>query len=236
MQKKAVSKKNGLPIIVSVGGSLIVPDGIDTHFLSTFKDIIVKHIKRGHRFIIISGGGKTARNYQDAVRAVTSLTIEDVDWIGIHSTRLNAHLMRSIFHTYSHPRVIKNPHEDLLFREKILVAGGWKPGFSTDYDAVLLARNIGAKKIINLSNIDYVYNKDPRKYKNAIPLPTLTWGEFRKLIPKKWSPGLSSPFDPVASKLAQELGIEVAIVNGQKIHELDNYLSGKKFMGTKISD
>src|SRR3989344_5917876 len=195
MTKKTGNENRSLPIIISVGGSLIVPGSIDTVFLSNFKKIIEKHIKNGFRFVIITGGGKTARHYQDAVREVTSLTSEDVDWIGIHSTRLNAHLMRSIFHEHAHPRMIKNPHEDVYFKEKILVVGGWKPGFSTDYDAVLIARNLGAKKLINLSNIDYVYDKDPKKHPDAKPLHEISWKEFRKLIPKEWSPRLSSPFD-----------------------------------------
>lgn len=235
MPIKQKSKKKDLPIIISVGGSLIVPDAIDIHFLSTFKEIIEKNIKKGMRFVIISGGGRTARNYQEAAHKVTPLDEEDMDWLGIHSTRLNGHLLRTIFYEHSHPRMITDPHEDVLFTEKILVASGWKPGFSTDYDAVLLARNIGAQQIINLSNIDYVFDKDPRKFKDAKALPTISWEEFRKLIPRKWSPGLSSPFDPVASKLAEELGMEVTILNGKNIAQLDNYLSGKAFAGTKIS-
>lgn len=232
---KQKSKKKDLPIIISVGGSLIVPDAIDIHFLSIFKEIIEKNIKKGKRFVIISGGGRTARNYQEAAHKVTPLDEDDMDWLGIHSTRLNGHLLRTIFYKHSHPRMITDPHEDVLFTEDILVASGWKPGFSTDYDAVLLARNIGAHQIINLSNIDYVFDKDPRKHKDAKALPTVSWEEFRKLIPRKWSPGLSSPFDPVASKLAEELGMEVTILNGKNIAQLDNYLSGKDFVGTKIS-
>lgn len=224
-----------LPIIISVGGSLIVPQNIDTHFLRDFKKIIEKHIKNGKRFVIISGGGKTARNYQVAAHEVTPLLDEDIDWLGIHSTRLNGHLLRTIFYKYAHPRMISDLNENLHFAEKILIAAGWKPGWSTDYVAVLLARNIGAREIVNLSNIDYVFDKDPMKHKDAKALPSVTWEKFRKIIPKKWSPGLSSPFDPVASKLAEELRMEVTILNGKKIKELDNYLSGKKFFGTKIT-
>ena len=48
-------------IVMSVGGSLIVPDAIDTNFLSSLKALIEKETAQGRRFIIITGGGKTSR-------------------------------------------------------------------------------------------------------------------------------------------------------------------------------
>ena len=63
----------------------------------------------------------------------------------------------------------------------------------------------------------------------------ISWKEYRELIPKEWNPGLSSPFDPIASKMAEEAGIEVVIMNGKPIDNLANYLKGEKFLGTIIS-
>ncbi len=221
-------------VIISLGGSLIVPDEIDINFLKEFKKIILKHVNRGRRFVIITGGGKTCRKYQAAANSVTKLTLEDMDWLGIHVTRLNAHLLRSIFHKEAHPRIIKNPTENIHFNEKILIAAGWKPGCSTDYDAVLFAKNLGIKKLANLSNIDYAYDKDPKKFKDATPISDIKWKEFRKILPKKWDPGLNSPFDPIASKVAQKLDMEVAILNGKNLENFEKYLDGKTFIGTKI--
>ena len=116
-----------------------------------------------------------------------------------------------------------------------MVAAGWKPGWSTDYIAVLLAKRFKARKLVNLSNIDYVYTADPRTNPEAKKTEYIKWSEFRKIIPKKWNPGLSSPFDPVASKEAEKIGLEVAIINGKKLGELDNFLNDKKFVGTLIA-
>ncbi len=222
-------------IVVSVGGSLIVPDQIDTDFLSRFKALILEKVQRGFTFTIITGGGKTARRYQDAANAVTPLSPQDLDWIGIHSTRLNGQLLRNIFVGYAHPQVVKNPTIDVESEEPITIAAGWQPGFSTDYDAVLIAKNLGARRLVNLSNIDYVYTADPKKDPNAKKIEKISWPEFRTLIPKDWDPGLSSPFDPVAAKEAETLGLEVAIINGAKLGEFSNYLDGKPFVGTVIS-
>lgn len=226
--------KNNSTIVVSVGGSLIVPDNIDEKFLKNLKKTILNYIKKGFKFVIIAGGGKTARNYQKAASSVTNLTKEDIDWIGIHSTRLNAHLLRSIFYKEAHPVIIKDHSNVKNFKEKITIAAGWKPGCSTDYDAVLIAEKLKAKKLVNLSNINYVFNKDPNKYKDAKPIKEIKWEEFRKMIPKKWDPGLSSPFDPIASKKAHKLEMEVAIMNGGDMDNFGKYLDNKDFAGTRI--
>ncbi len=222
-------------VIVSVGGSLIVPDGIDADFLTRFKALILEKVQRGFTFSIITGGGKTARRYQDTAGAITPLSQHDLDWLGIHATRLNAQLLRNIFAGYALQQIIRNPTIDIEANDPIVIAAGWQPGFSTDYDAVLMAKNLGATRLVNLSNIDYVYNKDPKKNTDAKKIEKISWAEFRKLIPATWDPGLSSPFDPVAAKEAESLGLEVAIINGAHLKEFSNYLDGIPFAGTVIS-
>lgn len=222
-------------IVVSVGGSLIVPDQIDTDFLSRFKKLILEKVQAGFEFTIIAGGGKTARRYQSAANEVTPLTRQDLDWIGIHSTRLNAQLLRNIFVGYAHPQVVKNPMIEVDADEPIIIAAGWQPGCSTDYVAVLMAKMQGARRMANLSNIDYVYDKDPRAHQDAKKLERLSWSEFRTLIPSEWDPGLSAPFDPVAAKEAEALGLEVAIMNGRDLTAFAHYLDGEPFTGSVIS-
>ena len=220
--------------VISLGGSLVVPNEINIKFLSLFKNIIEKKIKENKKFIIIVGGGKTARNYQNAAKALTKVSNEDLDWLGIHATRINAHLLLTIFRKYAYFRIIKNPKEKINFKEKILIAAGWKPGFSTDYDAVLLAKTYGSDTIINLTNVDYVYDKDPNKFKDAKPFKEISWKDYLKLIEQKWIPGMSAPFDPIASKLAQKFKFKVIILNGRKLKNLENYLTNKTFKGTII--
>lgn len=224
-------------IVMSVGGSLIVPDQIAVDFLNKLKIFIDRETANGRRFVIIAGGGRTARNYQDAAASVTELTAEDLDWMGIHATRLNGHLLRTIFRDTAYPIVITNPDEvlDAPTEEKLIIAAGYRPGCSTDLRAIQIAERVHAKKIINLSNIDYVYTADPRTNPEAKKIETISWTEFRALIPSEWDPGLSSPFDPVAAKEAHNKGIEVAIINGNQPDELKNYLEGKEFVGTLIS-
>lgn len=222
---------------MSVGGSLIVPDAIDTAFVTELKKLLEHQIAtRGRRFIVIAGGGRTARRYQDAAREVAELTSDDLDWLGVHSTRLNGHLLRTVFHDLAHPVMITNPDEMLDIPETtpLVIAAGYRPGSSTDFRAIQIADRVGARKVINLSNIDYVYTADPRKDENAEKIEDITWSDFRKLIPDEWDPGLSSPFDPVAAREAERLNIEIAILNGAHLAELENYLDNQPFVGTRI--
>ncbi len=138
-------------VVISVGGSLIAPpSGIDTGFIKKFKALIEKQVSRGFRFVIITGGGATARNYQEAGRKVGQVTTDDLDWLGIHSTRLNGHLLRSLFRKDAYPALVKNPKAKISTSKPIIIAAGSKPGWSTDYVATSLAKNIGAKRIVNL--------------------------------------------------------------------------------------
>lgn len=230
--------QNGKKIIViSLGGSLIVPKHIDWKFLKKFRELIIGQIKKNKKFILITGGGYACREYQQAAMNVVNLTKDDRDWLGIHTTRLNAHLIRTIFREYAHPVINTNPHalEDFYnFNGSVMVAAGWRPGFSTDFDAVTLGKYFGAKQVVNLSNIDYAYDKDPKKFPDAKKIKEISWSDFRKIVGDEWDPGMNVPFDPVASKMADESGMEVVIMNGKKLKNLENYLEGKKFNGTVI--
>lgn len=223
-------------IVMSVGGSLIVPDAIDTTFLANLKSFIEAQTANGRHFIIIAGGGKTARRYQDAAAQISDLSSDDLDWLGLHATRLNGHLLRTIFRDIAHPHMITNPDEvlDIRSNEPVIIAAGYRPGSSTDLRAIQIAERINAVKVINLSNTDYVYTDNPKTNPDAEKIEDITWPEFRKLIPEDWGPGLSSPFDPVAAKEAEHLGIEVAQINGAHLAEVVKYLNAEPFIGTKI--
>jgi len=234
--KTKLKKETKSPIVISVGGSLLVPDAIDSNFLSSLKSLVEEGVKNGNRFVIVCGGGKTARRYQDAGKLVSKLRTADVDWLGIHATRLNAQLVKSIFLPKVEEVIVNDPFDKKIkFTKPILIAAGWKPGFSTDFDAVCLAKRYKAKKLINLSNIDYVYTADPRTNPTATKIEKISWKEFRRLIPKKWDPGLSSPFDPIASKEAEKNGLSVAIINGDKLDAISKFINGEEFIGTLIS-
>ena len=221
-------------IVISLGGSLIVPNDIDFAFLIKFTEAIRAYVEKGYKFVIITGGGHTARNYIDATKKIITPSDDALDWIGIAATRMNAELVRVSFEDNAYGSIIMDPDNIPNTDKHIMIGAGWKPGNSSDLAAVHTAKSIGARKVINLSNIDYVYDKDPHKFGDAVKIEESTWTDFRSLLPTKWNPGLNAPFDPMAAKEASELGLEVVIMNGKNIDNLKDYLDGKEFQGTVI--
>jgi uridylate kinase len=221
--------------VISLGGSLINPGEVDAKFLKLFRELILKQVRKGNCFILITGGGKPARQYLEVLKAIAKPSSSDLDWMGIFGTRFNAQLVRLMFGKLSHQKIVEDPNIKVNFKEKVLIAGGWMPGRSTDDDAVRLAKVYGAKMVVNLSNIDYVYTKDPRKFKDAQKIEQISWKNFRKIVGNKWDPGKNLPFDPTAARLAESLKLKVIIANGKNLKNLQNILEGKKFTGTVIS-
>jgi uridylate kinase len=227
--------------ILSLGGSIVsAKQGIDIEFLKKFNLFIRKQIsEKNRRFFIVIGGGKIVRDYQQAAGSVENqhITNDDLDWLGIHGTHLNGHLLRTIFRDIAFKYVIIHYDRHYLVPEKckLIIGAGWKPGWSTDYDAVLLCQDYKVKTIINLSNTDMVYDKDPNKFKDAKPLKKVSWQFVRDLVGDKWTPGLNTPFDPIAAKLCQKNHYKVITLKGTDLENLENCLDKKSFIGTTIS-
>ena len=223
--------------VISVGGSLIVPNEIDLVFLKKFRDFIEKEINEGYRFVIVAGGGWTAREYQNAARNLGKPTELDLDMLGIHATRINAFLLKTVLGNLAHPKIILNPPGEIKFTEKILIAAEENPGAgaTSDYGAVKMAEYIGTTKILNLTNIRYVYNKNPLKFPDAFPIKKMTWQEFKEILSDDWESGGHAPFGPVAAEEARKKGFEVAIIGGNDLAEAKAYLDGGNFEGTLIS-
>lgn len=189
--------------------------------MKEFKALLVDRSKKGDSFVIAAGGGRTARKYALAAKTLGNLDRNDLDWLGIFSIHLNSLLLKSVF------KNVKNV--------KVMDMKEARPGRSSDYDSVIFAKRYNAGSIVNLTNVDYVYDKNPKKFKNAQPIKNISWKEFRKIVGNKWDPGLNLPFDPVASKFAEALKLKVVVMNGKPLSNLKNLLFGRSFKGTVIS-
>ena len=219
-------------IIISLGGSLVAPGEIDLGFLKSFKHSLQKYLGQKQFFLLV-GGGKVCRVYQKALLEFGAKE-SDRDWMGIDISRLNARVVKQLFNGNVFPEVIVDPNKKIKTNKGIVVGAGWKPGWSTDYDAVLIAKNNDVKTIINLTNVDYVYDRNPNEFPDAKPLKEVDWKSFERIVGTKWLPGLSMPFDPRASKLASKLKLKVIMINGKNLERLEDFLNNKPFIGTVI--
>ena len=221
-------------VVIALGGSIMYPEAIDVLFLKKFRKFILKQLRNGSRFIIVVGGGSIARVYQEAARKVSPIAYEDKDWLGIHSTRANAHLLRTIFKDVADPVIIDSRDKMRALKYPVTIASGWRPGWSTDYISIAIAEHFKVKEAIIAGKPAHVYDKDPHKYVGAKELHELTWNKYRKLIPAKWKPGLHLPVDPVGAALAEKKEITAIIINGKDLNNFGKMLSGREFKGSII--
>lgn len=229
--------------VLSVGGSIVVPNQPDTEFLTKFISMVKDWLSEdaSRKLILVVGGGAPARVYQNAYAEIASKVgnssrTDAADWIGIMATRLNAQLVKASFGDLCQNDVVYDPTAPIDFKGRILLAAGWHPGFSTDNDAVLLAEKHNAKVVVNLSNIEKVYTDDPRKNPDAKPIDQISWKDFRKMVGDEWTPGKNCPFDPIASKKADECGMKVICASGRDIENIRKILDDKPFTGTQIGE
>lgn len=211
----------------------MAPEKPDVSYLKELKAVLTEITASGdRRLIIIIGGGGPARVYQQACKEIADTPKDSLDWIGIRATRLNAELVRQIFSDICSDPVVCNPSSDFSFTGKIMVAAGWKPGFSTDFIAVTLAEKFNAQQVINLSNIKKVYSADPKTDPNAVPLDYINWDDYIAMVGTEWIPGKNAPFDPVATQKAKDLNLQVITAEGRDINNIKAILSGASFNGT----
>lgn len=206
---------------------------VDVGFLKKFRDLILKRLRQGDCFAITVGGGKLCRVWQEAAKELGVAGVTELDWVGIRATQLNAELVRVMFGAQAYPQVVVDPQKPVK-NFKVVIGAGFLPGHSSDYDTVVRAKTIGAKTVINLSNVTYIYDKDPNKYKDAQPLKKLSWDEYLQMFGRDWQPGANVPFDQKTAQLAKASKITAVSMNGRDLKNLDNYFNRRSFDGTVV--
>jgi uridylate kinase len=223
-------------IVISLGGSLIISDKINLDILDDFKKIILKN-KRKYRFIIVCGGGKIARTYMNALEKENIKNLKYFQsLLGISVTRLNARFLNYFFdkdEKYGMPHEIKDI-EERIKKESIVICGGlaYKMGETSDSTSAKLARHFNTD-FINITNVLGLYDKDPKKFKNARFIPEISHKDFLKKARKiKYKPGMHFVMDKTAAKTIKKYNIKTYIIGDMK--EFDNLLNNKHFTGTII--
>lgn len=218
-------------LVISVGGSRIIPNKIDISFLKMLKKEI-SILARKRKVVICTGGGLVSRQYIDAARKL-KLKPFFQDSVGIAATRLNASLVSSMLGANDH---IPSSIEEICWlsrKHNIIVCGGMRPGQTSDGTTAEIAAALKARFIINLTNVKGLYDKDPRKYKNARFISEISHAEFAGMIAKiKRKPGQHFVLDYAAALIARHCGISIIITN--RLAEIGKFLKGKNFSGTLI--
>ena len=223
--------------VLSLGGSLIVPEKIDILYLKKFV-ALVKHLSKKHRFVIITGGGSVARLYIDALRKA-GVPQEMQSWAGIKSCRLNAVLLNSLFGCLEPLPDSLQEVKFMLASRKIIVCAalGFQPNMTSDGTAAEIAAYVGADAFVNLTNVAGLFTRDPQKFKSAKLIPSISFTAFlRHAREIAYTPGQHFVLDQQAAKVILQEHMHTFIVDGHDIKNLEQCLSGKSFVGTVIHE
>lgn len=220
-----------MKIVFSVGGSLICPDEIDAEYVEKFSKFIEK-LSEKHKIYIVVGGGKTARKYVSFARKFNANEFF-CDLMGIEITRINACILISALNLNYMP--YKTIEEASKSAEKIVVMGGTHPMHTTDGVSAMLSENISADYFINLTNVDYVYDKDPRKFKDAKKFEALSYDELIKICGQtEMTASANNVIDLIAAKTIKRSKIKTLVLDGRNLDNIKKAVDGDKFIGTLI--
>ncbi|MBI2670527.1 UMP kinase [Candidatus Woesearchaeota archaeon] len=223
-----------MKIVFSLGGSVIIPDKVDLDYLEKFKKLILK-LKKKHKIIIVTGGGKTARNYISALEQ-EGLDKKTLAYIGIFTTRLNARLVAALFKLRTVPSTEKQFY-NMAKKERLIVTGalGFHPKMTSDGTAAEIASKIRADLFINVTNVNGLYNKDPKIFKNTSLIRNISFKDFYKKAKKiKFRAGQHFVLDEIAAKIIYAKKIKTAIAN-RSTKNIERIVEEKKFLGTLIA-
>jgi uridylate kinase len=245
--------------IIKFGGSIVNPDGkYDNKVIEEFADLIKGN---DEKYLFIVGGGKICRFMQDASQSYLEDALGDSieqkglarDEIGIAVTKINARYILNHFKQYLgeeikvFPEVLTDPTIKVDDSYDVYFMGGWKPGHSTDTDMMLLAKTLGAEKVIKISDFEIVknvkptdlYGKNSDEMKeildNSEDLKSMTWNELTELVGSEWKSGLNTPFDPTGAKIGYELKDKLTLYIG-RTNEITKMLKGEEFRGTIVKN
>ncbi len=214
-----------MKVVISLGGSLITPKD---DFLEKVADFIKKTSKKIDLYVVV-GGGKIAKNYIKVARKFCN-DERFLDKIGIAATRLNAFLLASFF-----KKTIPYTVKKASTMQPPVIMGGTTPGHSTDAVAAMLAKKVKADLLVIATDVDGIYDKDPKKYRNAKKFDKIKIDDLIKIVGNKWKKaGEKIVVDAIACKIIKKEKIRAVVLNGKDLKQLENAIYGKKFNGTII--
>jgi len=219
-------------IVISIGGSVILSEEADVSFLRKLASLI-KKISKQYKIFIIVGGGKIARDYIKLGREL-DFDEKTLDSIGIDITRANAAIFANIINE-SNKKIPCSTDEAEAMDNPIVVMGGTTPGHSTDMVGAELAEKVGADLFIIATNVDGIYDKDPNKYDDAKQLEKVKIDDLIKNYGTNWeSAGKNMVIDGPALEIMKKAKLLTYVVNGKRLDQLENAITGRSFDGTKI--
>ena len=201
--------------------------GIDFNRVIEIAKEVKECLNMGFSIAIVVGGGNFWRG-----KANDFMERQTSDYIGMLATTMNALALQDAFRQIEVPVRVETAIEmrkiaEFYLQEKakkhlekgrvvIFGCGTGNPFFSTDTAAALRAAEINADILVKATNVDGIYDKDPKKYKDAKLIKEITYNE---VLNKKLK-----VMDLTAITLCMEESIPIIIFNINKPNMLKQAL------------
>ena len=223
-------------VVVSVGGSVLLHGSDDARFVAELAELLGR-LGRSTPLVVTTGGGRTAREYI-RLAGELGLTAVEQDELGIDVTRLHARLLagRIGLPTSSHPPTTVREAVEAVRHGSPVVLGGTEPGHTTDAVAALVAVRLRASRVVNATDVDGLYDADPKSHPGARRIDRIGWPALLELLRRSTDggPGQNFPFDRLGAETLARAGIPLAIVAGRNLPNLGRAISGERFEGTLV--
>ena len=230
-------------VVLKLSGEALRAPGSHDNISPEIVEGIANQIKAAHHsgmeIAIVVGGGNFWRGAAAAGRGMDRAT---ADYVGMLATVMNALAVQSMLEAVGVPARVqtaiemKNVAESFIRRlairhlekGRVLVLGGGtgNPFFTTDTTAALRASELGADIIFKATNVDGVYDKDPRQHDDATRFDTITYNEAMSRNLKV--------MDGTAFTLCQDNNIPIVVFNMNEGDNIRRALSGED-IGTIVS-
>ncbi len=197
---------------------------------------ILKEKALTDRVAVITGGGKTARKYVELGKEL-GVSNAWLDLLGMEASRLNALLLAALLGELAYTPIPRSVDEVLqgLSTGKVVILGGLQPGQSTNAVSAMIAELVRADLLINATNVDGVYDKDPNKYPNAKPLKEISIQQLTEMLRSQdFRPGHYELLDAVALKVVARSRIKLVFVNAFKPETIKSAWELRREAGTWV--
>lgn len=222
-----------MKVVVKLTGKVFDENRLEV--LKDYSRIVREWLGRGYRFAIVCGGGNVARRYINVAR---ELGVNEgwLDILGIEVSRINALLINALLGDIAYNYIPRNIDEFLTAWSsgKVVTLGGLQPGQSTNAVAMLVAELVGADLVVNATDVDGIYDKDPKVYADAKLIPRISIRELKELIRVKSLAGTYELFDSLAISIAERSRIKVFFINAFKVKAFEEAMKGIA-VGTELT-
>ena len=226
------------PVVVSVGGSVLFTGNGDREYFEQLAELL-RRLGADRPLVVTTGGGRSAREYIQLGRAL-GLTEYELDELGIEITRLHARLLAARIGppAPSHPPTTVPAVVEQLRSGSPVILSGTEPGHTTDGVAALVAVRIRAERVVNATDVDGVYEQDPRTHPDARRIEQLSWSEFRSMVHTGTSgeAGQNFLFDRLGADALARAGIPLLIVPGRDLVNLEAAILGRPCRGSRVGE